>query len=81
MRNLVLVAFAGLLSACAQPTIWDKPGATQVDFNRDSYACQKDAIAAGGTIYYGYGVTGRNPDMNMYRQCMIVAGYTPRGKG
>jgi hypothetical protein len=32
-------------------------------------------------VYYGYGVTGRNPELDIYRRCMIAAGYTFRGKG
>lgn len=37
-----------------------------------------DAIAAGGTTYYGWGVTGRNADVNMYQRCMVASGYSLR---
>jgi hypothetical protein len=81
MKKILTLALLGLLSACAQQMIWDKPGATQADFNRDDYACRKDAIAAGGTTYYGWGVTGRNADTDMYRRCMVASGYSLRQGG
>ena len=60
--------------------VWNKPGLTQAEFNKDDYACRKDAIAAGGTTYYGYGITGRNADGDMYQRCMVAAGYTLQGR-
>ena len=39
---LFSVAVAGLLSGCATYQ-WEKPGATQADFNRDNYECQTEA--------------------------------------
>ena len=60
--------------------VWNKPGLTQAEFNKDDYACRKDAIASGGTIYYGYGITGRNADADMYQRCMVAAGYTLQGR-
>ena len=80
MTRLPLTAML-LLGASAQAMVWDKPGATQADFNKDDYNCRKDAINAGGTVYYGYGVTGRNPDIGMYKLCMQAAGYSLRPKG
>lgn len=65
------------LSSCG-PTIWDKEGATQMDFNKDDYACRKDAIAYGGAAYVGYGVVRRAPDRGMYQRCMVASGYTAR---
>ena len=75
MKKLLVVASVAL-GACA-PTIWDKPGASQADFNRDSYACQRDAISLGG-VAYGYGVVQRHPDLGVYRMCMTAAGYSRR---
>lgn len=78
MRVLLAVALVGLVSACAQPMIWDKPGANQADFNKDDYNCRKDAIAAGGTTYVGFGVTNRNADVSMYQRCMVASGWSLR---
>lgn len=79
MLRIVGAALLGLaLAACTQTMVWDKPGLTQADFNKDDYACRKDAIAAGGTTYVGFGVTARNADANMYQRCMVAAGYTLR---
>ena len=77
MKRLFLTALFGL-AACAQNMVWDKPGVNQADFNRDDYACRKDAIASGGTTYVGFGVTARNADADMYQRCMVASGYTLR---
>jgi hypothetical protein len=61
----------GLLVGCA-PTLWVKSGATEQDFNRDSYACERDARQSG---YFGSGLVG---EMNMrafYERCMVAQGW------
>jgi hypothetical protein len=41
MRKLLILA---LLSACAaKPTVWDKDGGTQVQFDRDKAKCEFEA--------------------------------------
>ena len=62
------------LSGCAQ-TIWDKPGATQADFNRDSYACEKDTRQSG---YFGGGLGGALRMKEFYGKCMVAHGWTAR---
>jgi hypothetical protein len=81
MGKIVVVTSLLLVGACASPTIWDKSGATQADFNKDSYECQKDAYAAGGAQYVGYGATRRTVNVPMYNNCMVAHGYTARAKG
>jgi hypothetical protein len=80
MRKIAVTSLL-LVGACASQTIWDKPGGTQADFNRDTYECQKDAYASGGAAYVGYGVTQRTANVNMYNSCMVAQGYTARPKG
>lgn len=77
MLKLIYVLVLMSMSACT-PMIWDKDGATQMDFNKDDYACRKDAIAYGGAAYVGYGVVQRRPDVGLYRTCMQASGYTQR---
>lgn len=81
MKQLAAVLLALSACACASPTVWDKAGATQADFNRDSYDCQKDAYASGGAAYVGWGVTQRTPNVGMYNSCMVAHGYSARQKG
>jgi hypothetical protein len=81
MRGKIATTLLLLVGACASPTIWDKAGATQADFNKDSYECQKDAYATGGAVYVGYGVTQRTVNRPMYDNCMVAHGYTARPKG
>jgi hypothetical protein len=79
----VLAALA--LPACASPTIWEKAGATQGDFNKDKYRCIRESQT--GVTYtginsgYGFSTVIGQPtaDQGMYRMCMQAAGYTPTG--
>lgn len=70
----VIVAIGAALAGCA-PMAWDRPGATQADFNRDSYACERDARQSG---YYGGGLTGTVNMQGFFQRCMVAQGYTLR---
>lgn len=77
MKRILVVAVGVLcLSGCG-PTIWDKPGATQADFNKDSYECERDMRQSG---YYGGGLVGAANAQNFYNRCMVAHGYTARPK-
>ncbi len=73
-RNLVLALLLLGLSGCA-PTIWDKPGVTQAEFNTDTYECEKDARQSG---YFGGGLAGALRMKKFYGKCMVARGYTAR---
>jgi hypothetical protein len=62
-----------LLASCGQLE-WTIPlGKTQVDFQRESYECERDARYA---FPGGPATVGANMDMqNMYLRCMHVRGY------
>jgi hypothetical protein len=77
MKNHLVCAIAltALLVGCAPVMIWDKPGATQSDYNRDSYECEKDARQSG---YYGGGIAGSIAMREFFKRCMISKGYTLR---
>lgn len=72
------IALAGVLicTACA-PTIWDKPGATQADFNADSYACERDTRQSG---YFGGGLVGALEMRQFAERCMVAHGYEKRAQ-
>lgn len=74
MRN-VFIAAVFSLAACT-PTVWDKPGATQADYNTDHYNCEKDARQSG---YFGGGIAGAINIRNFFRECMIPHGWSARG--
>ena len=82
-----------ILGACA-PTIWDKPGATQADFNQDSARCRLlargmnpgDFYAQGSTSFVAGAALGNaiGTAANQgatYRDCMLAIGYTPQASG
>jgi hypothetical protein len=81
MRKFATTAILLSVGACASPTIWDKPGATQADFNRDSYECLKDAYVASVSEYVGYGFTQPTVNFPIYDKCMVAHGYASRPKG
>jgi len=70
--KVLLLAF--ILAGCA-PMIWDKSGATQDDYNRDSSECEKDARQNG---YYGNELFGTMNMMEFLKSCMVSKGYTLR---
>ena len=75
MRASTLAAMAlALLFGCAE-SYWDKYGATEQDFNRDSYECERDARQSG---YYGTGLAGSLNMQNFYGRCMVARGWTLR---
>ncbi len=77
MRRIATLALAGLaLAACEGPDIWDKPGATQADFQRDAYECERDARMS--AMSFGGGIAGAIEAKNFYRRCMVAHGYTLR---
>lgn len=61
------------LTGCAQ-IVWNKPGATQQDFQRDSYQCERDARQSG---YFGGGLAGAINFREFQQRCMMAAGWTP----
>lgn len=73
MRSILLTTLAAAaLSGCAERG-WYKPGATQADFQRDTYTCEKDVRQSG---YYGEGIPAQKEMMNFYGRCMGAAGWT-----
>jgi hypothetical protein len=67
------------VTACAgNPMMWDKPGATQSEFNKDKYECAKDGFSTGGSAYMGFGVTERTFNVGMAKMCMQSRGYALR---
>jgi hypothetical protein len=88
-RLVALVACVALFG-CA-PTIWDKPGATQADFNTDSARCRilargmnsGDFYAEGSPKFVAAATVGNAIGTALNRQetfhdCMMAVGYTPR---
>jgi hypothetical protein len=82
-----------VLGACA-PTIWDKPGATQADFNQDGARCRllargmnpgdfyaqgSPSFVAGAALGNALGTAANQ--VATYRDCMMALGYTPQEGG
>ena len=72
--NAKVLLLAFILVGCA-PMIWDRSGATQDDYNRDSSECEKDARQNG---YYGNELFGTMNMMEFLKRCMVSKGYTLR---
>lgn len=53
--------------------MWARPGATEADYNRDSYSCERDSRQSG---YYGTGLVGALNMQDFFNRCMVAQGYT-----
>lgn len=73
MKQTAVLALMALgLSACA-PTVWVKDGATQQDYNKKSYECEKDSRQSG---YFGGGIAGSTNMQSFFNKCMVAHGWT-----
>lgn len=73
MRVIVpacLVALA--LAGCANNVIWRKQGATQADWMKDSYECEKDMRQSG---YFGTGLIGALNAQDFQSRCLRAHGW------
>lgn len=78
MNRTIAIGLALALTACGGPITWYKEGATQDEFNKAKYDCMRDAYALGGVAYQGFGVTERTGNAQIYLNCLIARGFTPR---
>jgi hypothetical protein len=67
-----------LVAGCAKPLVYSKNGATQVDYNRDSYECERDTRQSG---YFGQcGVIIEAMHKCSYQvffqRCMLARGWS-----
>ena len=78
MRSLIAAAASLLpvvvcLCGCAGVPVFSKPGATQADYNRDSYACDRDVRQS----FVGQtGVVASIDAQDFGERCMIAKGWT-----
>jgi hypothetical protein len=72
--NKLLAAVVVVLAGCTESSsmVWDKPGATQADYNKDRYECEKDTRQSG---YFGHGFIGAANMVDFFKQCMAARGY------
>lgn len=63
-----IISIVVAVSGCAAPLTWDKYGATEADFNKDRYECEKDARQS------GYFSSGRE-QLEFGKRCMVARGW------
>ncbi len=67
------IAIAAVIaSGCAAEKVWDKPGATPYDYNRDGYDCGKVARQAG---YRSGDPKDPNSTQDFFGRCMAAHGW------
>ncbi len=82
MLRLAALVFSAwvLLSGCTELIYsYSKPGATEMDWKQDSYACVPESgTVAGGTGFVSVGAaTGnRRETSRLYKMCMEARGWT-----
>ncbi len=70
---VILVFVLALLAGCAsQPVIYEKPGVTQLERQRDENECLRSAIGVDG---YGRLLVHYCIDRDAYSRCMEARGY------
>lgn len=75
MRVLFL-SLALLAAACAKPVMWEKPGATQAEFDADAARCQYEVeLATAGQLLPAYGSGSR---VDLIQKCLTARGYVAR---
>ena len=74
-KNLICVITLIILLVGCAPMIWNKSGATQDNYNRDSHECEKDA---GQSEYNGDRLAGKINMREFFKRCMVSTGYTLR---
>ena len=75
-RALALLLLVAPLAGCGGPDIWDKAGGTQADFQKDSYACERDARTVAAS--FGSGLVAAIQGRDFFRRCLTAHGYTLR---
>ena len=80
MKKIILIFILVLFSGCATKIIWDKPGATQVDFNTDEYDCRYKAKTVGYMANRGPHdwLWAAMQEKDEYIRCMESKGYAQR---
>lgn len=80
--SFVVVVVAVVLTGCASPPtklVWNKSGATEPEFRKDQYECEKDVRQSG---LYGGGASvweqiARQENIRQFfHRCMNSKGYT-----
>ena len=73
MKRLLLLASGIVLTSCAE-TVWVESGATQADFKRDSYECERDTRMSAAS--FGGGFSGALGAQSFVERCMDVKGWS-----
>jgi len=77
MKKLTLTLLFALVG-CASQT-WNKPGATQNEFNADRYACLQESQQQQGRAYVnpygGAAQSGSVTNIFLFRACMQAHGW------
>lgn len=77
---LTSVSIALTLSACA-PAVYKKAGATEEDFQREKYSCQRDANSVQPTLgMFQDPMLTMMERADFYKQCMAAHGWTRSNK-
>lgn len=71
MRRFLAGIVALALCGCATP-VWVKDGASEQDFTRDSYECERDARQSS---YFGTGLVGAINMVEFQKRCMVARGW------
>ena len=69
MKAIIAILCLVMLAGCT--VVWDKPGATQQDYAKDSYDCERDVRMSGG-------VPGSLGAESFAEHCMEAHGWSKK---
>lgn len=79
MARLLLCVSTLLLAACSSTGYWTKPGASQAQFDADSYACVRENMYSSGVLVGTkaalVGSQSADLDVGMYKACLRARGW------
>jgi uncharacterized protein YceK len=84
MQSLKLMLIAIVLSGCAAPLVYTKPGTGIDEFRRDNYACVQESRTnwagggrgvAGAALLIVAKVDAQQQANRLYKMCMTARGY------
>ena len=69
-----------ILAGCATPPLWNKPGASEQDFNADKYQCMQGSQQQTSSVYIGpyggSGSSGQTTNTPLFTACMQAKGWS-----
>ena len=79
-RYIWLVLSAFVITGCQSPMVWNRPGATEAEFNSERYRCSAESQQQSSSAYVGkyggFASSGQTTNEPLYNACMTARGWS-----